>query len=92
MGKMGEYIHNLRRSERKRSHWEICENWKKISSGTYLSQERIMLMNLFGFVTGDEILGQLLGMSIWGKVKVKISLLQAVEVHRVVRGQGSHVT
>jgi hypothetical protein len=25
-------------------------------------------------------------------VKVKISLLQAVEAHRVVRGQGSHIT
>jgi hypothetical protein len=24
--------------------------------------------------------------------KVKISLLQAVEAHRVVRGQGSHIT
>jgi hypothetical protein len=27
-----------------------------------------------------------------GKVKVKISLLQAVEAHRVARGQGSHIT
>jgi hypothetical protein len=27
-----------------------------------------------------------------GKGKVKISLLQAVEAHRVVRGQGSHIT
>jgi hypothetical protein len=26
------------------------------------------------------------------KVKVKISLLQAVEAHRVRRGQGSHIT
>jgi hypothetical protein len=26
------------------------------------------------------------------KVKVKISLLQAVEAHRVARGQGSHIT
>jgi hypothetical protein len=26
------------------------------------------------------------------KVKVKISLLQAVEAHRAVRGQGSHIT
>jgi hypothetical protein len=27
----------------------------------------------------------------WNK-KVKISLLQAVEAHRVARGQGSHIT
>jgi hypothetical protein len=27
-----------------------------------------------------------------GKGKVKISLLQAVEAHRVARGQGSHIT
>jgi hypothetical protein len=33
---------------------------------------------------GDEPLGK-------GK-KVKISLLQAVEAHRVARGQGSHIT
>jgi hypothetical protein len=26
------------------------------------------------------------------KVKVKISLLQALEAHRVARGQGSHIT
>jgi hypothetical protein len=26
------------------------------------------------------------------KVKVKISLLQAVEAYRVARGQGSHIT
>jgi hypothetical protein len=26
------------------------------------------------------------------KVKIKISLLQAVEVHRVARAQGSHIT
>jgi hypothetical protein len=26
------------------------------------------------------------------KAKVKISLLQAVEAHRVVRGQGSHIS
>jgi hypothetical protein len=26
------------------------------------------------------------------KVKVKISLFQAVEAHRVARGQGSHIT
>jgi hypothetical protein len=26
------------------------------------------------------------------KVKVKISLLQAVEAHRIARGQGSHIT
>jgi hypothetical protein len=30
--------------------------------------------------------------SLLGKVKVKISLLQAVEVPRVARGQGSHIT
>jgi hypothetical protein len=29
---------------------------------------------------------------IFKKVKVKISLLQAVEAHRVARGQGSHIT
>jgi hypothetical protein len=28
----------------------------------------------------------------WGGNKVKISLLQAVEAPRVVRGQGSHIT
>jgi hypothetical protein len=27
-----------------------------------------------------------------GKKKVKISLLQALEAHRIARGQGSHIT
>jgi hypothetical protein len=28
----------------------------------------------------------------YNTIKVKVSLLQAVEAHRVVRGQGSHIT
>lgn len=61
-GRDGKYIHSSRRSEGKRSHEEIHKNWKHISSGTYLSQDRIMVMNILDFIIGDEFLGQLLEM------------------------------
>jgi hypothetical protein len=76
-------LHNTQKSIKLRL-WVIYYNFDDIIN--YSSTPTLKATSIFQFCDKSSI-----GIN-KGKVKVKISLLQAVEAHRVVRGQGSHIT